>query len=85
MNTGMSSIVGVKFQNKFDSTFCGREYHYRTALELAEDDLVIAPTTSGERLAQVTSVNVPDSKIDERNMPALKTIETAFRDEDIPF
>ena len=72
----MSNIVGVKFQSRHNpEEFGGREYSYRSAIELSPGDIVAVPTANGEGVAQVTSVNVPESKVDERILPNLKTIE----------
>lgn len=72
----MSNIVGVQFQSKFNpNEFSGREYNYLTAIELSEGDIVVVPTKNGDGIAKVVSIDVPDSKIDERIMPLLKTIE----------
>jgi hypothetical protein len=37
-------------------------------------DTVVAPTAKGDNIALVASVDVPESKIDERVLPLLKTI-----------
>lgn len=75
----MANIVGVKFQSKFTpGEFVGREYNYFSAIKLAVGDIVVVPTQNSEGIAKVVSVDVPESKIDERIMPLLKTIETKF-------
>ena len=75
----MNNIVGVKFQSKTNpEVFHGREYSYFTAIELSVGDIVVVPTSNGDGIAQVTSVNVPESKVDERILPILKTIERRY-------
>lgn len=75
----MNSIIGVQFQSKLDPReFCGREYNYFSAIEVRVGDIVVAPTAKGDGIAKVTSVDVPESKIDERVMPLLKTIENLY-------
>lgn len=39
------------------------------------------PTANGDGVAKVLSVDVPESKIDERVMPLLKTIERIYAPE----
>jgi len=58
--------------------FSGREYTYITELDLKVGDIVYAPTQSGDRIARVACIDVPDSKIDERIMQLLKTIESVY-------
>ena len=75
-------IVGVQFRNsKLADTsgygeehFSGREYNYFTAIDLQVGDFVMVPTSKGESVAKVASVNISESEIDERVLPLLKTI-----------
>ena len=74
-----ADIVGVKFRNKYNpEVYNGLEYSYRTAIKLEIGDIVVVPAGNGEGVAQVTAVNVPESKVDERFLPILKTIEKMY-------
>jgi hypothetical protein len=71
----MPRYISVKYPSKYNpGEFAGREYTYIDGIGLAVGDLVIAPAGKGQSLAMVTTVDVPESKIDERVMPLLKTI-----------
>jgi hypothetical protein len=70
-------IVGVKYANgKTPGVFDSREYSYLVApgLGLKVGDIVPVPVGDGERMAKVTTIGIPESKLDERILPNLKTI-----------
>lgn len=67
-------FVTVKFKSKFGDEFKGREYTYRTGMDLVPGDIVNAPTSKGVSSALVCEVNVPESKIDERFIGSLREI-----------
>ncbi len=71
-----TNIVSVKYEDKYmPKTFSGKAYSYLTAIELKAGDLVIAPTASGEKIARVSEIDVPEYKI-ESIKPFLKLIVT---------
>lgn len=71
------TIVGVNYKNKHTGEFDGRTYSYFCDIEVKVGDLVKAPTTKGDSTARVSEVDVPESRIDMRILPIMKTI-TAF-------
>lgn len=59
-----TNIVSVKYEDRYmPKTFSGKAYSYITAIPLEVGDLVIAPTSSGEKIARVSEINVPESKV----------------------
>lgn len=59
-----TNIISVKYEDKFmPKTFGGKAYSYYSAIELEVGDLVIAPTASGNKIARVSEINVPEEKI----------------------
>lgn len=59
-----TNFVGLKYESTyFPKTFGGRTYYYITAIPLEVGDLVIAPTSYGEKIARVSEINVPESKV----------------------
>ncbi len=59
-----TNIISVKYEDKFmPKTFGGKAYSYYSAIELEVGDLVIAPTSSGDKIARVSEINVPEEKI----------------------
>ena len=73
------NIVTVQYQDKDNpDEYRGREYAYLTDIDLAAGDIVIAPTWRGDSVARVSAANVPESKVDERIMPLLKTITAKY-------
>jgi hypothetical protein len=76
------SYVSVQYESKEEpGKFGGKPYTYIAGIELAVGDLVVAPVGKSETKAQVSAINVPESKIDERVMPHLKTIEKLYESE----
>lgn len=68
-------IVGINYKNSKTEQFGGRTYSYLCDIpDIQPGDKVIAPTASGESEAIITEINVPESRVDERIMPLLKTI-----------
>lgn len=74
------TIIGVQYKDKKTGEYGGRAYSYFCTLPVVEGDIVLAPTANGDSLAQVSEVNMSESKIDERILPILKTI-TNFAEE----
>jgi len=71
----MNRIVGVKFHREDSADFGGREYNYFDGTSgFAVGDIAIVVVRDQEKKVIVTSVDVPESKIDERIIPLLKTI-----------
>lgn len=74
------SIVGINYKNKSTGEFGGKTYNYFCELDVSVGDIVNVPTANGDSVARICEVNVPESRIDERIMPIMKTI-TAFAEE----
>lgn len=70
----MKTIVSVRYVG-CDGVMSGREYSYFTDIPLELGNLVVCPSAKGDGQGVVTAVNVPESKIDERVLPKLRTIE----------
>lgn len=69
-----TNIIGVKYEdNLVPNTFSGKSYSYYSNIDVNVGDLVIAPTSYGEKIARVSEVDIPDYKI-ENIRPYLKTI-----------
>ena len=59
-----TNIISVKYEDKYvPKTFSGRAYSYITTIPLEVGDLVVAPTSYGEKIARVSEINVPESKV----------------------
>ena len=71
------SIIGVNYKNKHTGEFGGKTYNYFCEIDAKVGDIVIVPTANGDSVAKICEVNVPESSIDERILPIMKTI-TAF-------
>lgn len=70
-----SNIITVKYEDKFNpNTFCGKAYTYYSNIDVQVGDLVIAPTASGDKIARVSKIDIPENEIEEIK-PYLKTIE----------
>lgn len=70
-----TNIISVKYEDNFEpKTFGGKAYSYYTAIKVKVGDLVIAPTSYGEKIARVSEINIPEEKI-ESIKPYLKTIK----------
>ena len=69
-----TNIISVKYEENFAPTnFGGRPYSYLTSIKLKVGDLVIAPTATGDKIAKVSEINVPEDKV-RLIKPYLKTI-----------
>ena len=70
----MSNIISVKYEDKYmPKTFSGKAYSYYTALDVEVGDLVVAPTSNGDKIARVSEINIPEFKV-EQIKPYLKLI-----------
>ena len=70
----MSNVISVKYEDKYvPRTFSGKAYSYYTAVNVNVGDLVIAPTSYGDKIARVSEINIPEFKI-ENIKPYLKLI-----------
>ena len=59
-----TNIISVKYEDKYmPKTFSGKAYSYYSAIDVEVGDLVIAPTASGNKIARVSEINVPEEKI----------------------
>ena len=71
MNT---NIISVKYEDNYEpKTFGGKAYSYYTNRKVKVGDLVIAPTSYGEKIARVSEINIPEDKVEEIK-PYLKLI-----------
>lgn len=60
-----TNIVSVKYEDKYTpKTFSGRAYSYITAIPLEVGDLVVAPTSYGEKIARVSQINIPEFQVE---------------------
>ena len=66
-------IVNVRYCGR-DRQPAGRPYSYYTEISLQVGDRVIVPTFKGDGEAVVVEIDVPESRIDERIPPVLKTV-----------
>lgn len=59
-----TNIIKVKYEDKYNpKTFSGRTYSYYTAIDTKVGDLVIAPTSFGNKIARVSEINVSEDTI----------------------
>ena len=71
MNT---NIISVKYEDRFmPKTFNGKAYSYTTRVNVEIGDLVIAPTAYGDKIARVSEIDIPETRI-ENIKQFLKTI-----------
>lgn len=71
MNT---NIISVKYEDRFmPKTFNGKAYSYITRVNVEIGDLVIAPTSYGDKIARVSEIDIPETRI-ENIKQFLKTI-----------
>lgn len=69
-----TNIISVKYEDNYmPKVFGGKSYSYYSAIKTDVGDLVIAPTVSGNKIARVSEVNIPEDKIISIK-PYLKTI-----------
>ena len=69
-----TNIISVKYEDKYmPKTFSGKAYSYYTAIEVEVGDLVVAPTSNGDKIARVLEINIPEFKV-EQIKPYLKLI-----------
>ncbi len=68
------NIISVKYEDKYiPKTFGGKAYSYYANTDVDIGDLVLVPTTYGEKIAIVSEINIPEQKV-ESIKPYLKTI-----------
>lgn len=67
-------IVGVKYRNKKTDKYEGRSYTYYCDLPVKIGELVVAPTSTGDSIAMIYKVDIPESSVDAKVLAALKTI-----------
>ena len=69
-----TNIISVKYEDNYEpKTFGGKAYSYYTAIDVKVGDLVIAPTSYGDKIARVSEINIPEYKV-EMIKPYLKLI-----------
>lgn len=58
-------IISVKFKSKYEeNVYEGREYSYYAGLDIKKGDKVIVVTNRGNEEVLVTSINLPEGKIE---------------------
>lgn len=67
------TIVSAKYKNGAGE-YGGRAYTYYCTVPVAVGDIVIAPTTTGERKAMIAEINIPVDNIEKSVLSKLKTI-----------
>lgn len=69
-----TNIISVKYEDKYmPKTFSGKAYSYYTDIDVEVGDLVVAPTSNGDKIARVSEINIPEFKV-EQIKPYLKLI-----------
>ena len=69
-----TNIINVKYEDKFSpKCFSGKSYSYYTNTNVDVGDLVLAPTSSGDKIAIVSKINIPENSVVSIK-PYLKTI-----------
>jgi hypothetical protein len=68
------SIINITYRKDSGEYSLGRYSYFCEIPDVAVGDIVIAPTSDGDSAAKVVEIDVPESRIDERIMPRLKTI-----------
>ena len=69
-----TNIISVKYEDNYmPKTFAGKAYSYYTAVKVEVGDLVVAPTANGDKIARVSEINIPESKV-QNIIPYLKLI-----------
>lgn len=73
-----TNIISVKYEDNYmPKTFGGKAYSYYSAIKVDVGNLVIAPTSNGDKIARVSEINIPEYKV-EMIKPYLKTITQAI-------
>lgn len=73
-----TNIISVKYEDNYEpGTFGGKAYSYFTAVDVEVGDLVIAPTSYGDKIARVSEINIPEAKV-EFIKPYMKLITTSI-------
>lgn len=67
-------IINISYRKDSGEYGIGKYSYLCEIPDVAVGDVVIAPTSKGDRAAKVVEVDVPESRIDERILPKLKTI-----------
>lgn len=67
-------IISVKFKSKKTQTYSGRGYSYFCNIPVKPGDYVKVPAGESEAVALVAEINVPESRVDERVLPVMKSV-----------
>lgn len=60
-----TNIISVKYEDNYmPKTFSGKAYSYYTAVKVQVGDLVVAPTSFGDKIARVSEINIPEYKVE---------------------
>lgn len=68
-------IIKIAYRRDSGEYSIGKYSYYCDIPDIAVGDVVIAPTSKGDRAAKVVEIDVPESKVDERYLGKLETIE----------
>lgn len=70
-----NNIISVKYESDYTpKVFEGKAYSYYTSINVLVGDFVLAPTIFGDKVARVTEINIPESKI-EAIKPYVKMVK----------
>ena len=59
-----TNVIAVKYEDKYNpKTFGGKSYNYYTAVDVNIGDLVIAPTSYGDKIARVSEINISEDNV----------------------
>lgn len=80
-----TNIISVKYEdNLMPKTFSGKSYSYYSNIKVDIGDLVIAPTSYGDKIARVSEINISEESI-EKIKPYLKTISEKINTDEYIF
>ena len=61
-----TNIISVKYEERYEpKIFGGKAYNYYTNIDVNIGDLVIAPTSCGVKVARVSEINIPETKVED--------------------
>lgn len=67
-------MIKVKFKNSFENEFTGNEYTYKDFENIATGDIVCVNTIKGYAIAQVSQINIIDTKFNLEELKEVKCI-----------
>lgn len=67
-------MIKVKFKNSFENEFTGNEYTYKDFENIAIGDIVCVNTIKGYAIAQVSQIDIIDTKFNLEELKEVKCI-----------